>query len=506
MGHSVQHKMAAGALWMLCFKLADRGFGLITTLILARVLAPSDFGVVAMASSFILMAQLMTSFDFDIAIIQNQKVTTDHYSTAWTCNLLLGLSVTLLMLATAAPIADFYRRPDLTPVICALAFGPLLTAAENIGVVAFRKELQFRRDVVFLACRRVLAFSCVVPLAFLLRNHWALVAGLLVSKLASTVTSYLMHPFRPRLTLEKYRQLLVFSRWLLLNNLVACLRDRAPDFFVGRFLGADSLGKYSMAYELSNLPITEISAPINRPALPGFAQLKDSAELAATCRRVVGFVALLALPAGAGLFAISPLLAPVLLGPQWVQVAPIMEVLAINGALMSFHPCLYAVLIGRGFASRINAVDAMYAVILVGLLGLAFFQRPGAVGAAVAIALTSALCMPLYLYQLRRSVGVPLGTFARAVVRPLSAASIMAVGVRWLISMRGATLPDGDPLQWLIAMVASGALIYGVVLCLFWTLAGKPAGPEQIVLKRIRAALAGAKAPAVSKPASRPLG
>ena len=494
MTHSVQHKMAAGALWMLCFKLADRGLGLITTLILARVLTPSDFGVVAMAMSFILMAQLITSFDFEITLIQDQNVTEDHYSTAWTCNLLLGLSITLLMLAFAAPIADFYRRPDLTPVICVLALGPLVAGAENIGVVAFRKELDFRRDLIFLASRRLLAFVCVVPLAFLLGNHWALVAGLLVSMLVTTVVSYLMHPFRPRLTLEKYRHLMRFSRWLLLNNLVVCVKERAPDFFIGRSLGAATLRTYSIAHDLSTLPITQISAPVNRPALPGFARLTAHDEIVTTYGHIIGFVAMLALPAAAGIFAVAPLLAPVLLGPHWVEVASVLEVLALNGALMSFHPCLYAAFVGRGFPRHINSVDTLYSFMLVALLVLAFLLWPGIGSAAWAIVLTSTLCLPLYLYQLRRAVGVPLSAFAVAVVRPACAAALMALGVRWLMSMRGPALAVQDSVLWLIAAVAFGALVYTALLYSFWVLAGKPASPEQIVLDRVRAACGGKKA------------
>lgn len=166
--------MALGAVWMVLFKLIERSIGLISTLILARLLLPQDFGTIAMAMTFIAMAELLTAFGFDIALIQNRDATVEHYNTAWTGNLLLGLSIAVVMLVAAVPIAHFYRKPELVWVIVCLAFGPLISGAENIGVVAFRKELTFRREFVFQLSRKLIGFCVVVPLAFWLRNYWAL--------------------------------------------------------------------------------------------------------------------------------------------------------------------------------------------------------------------------------------------------------------------------------------------------------------------------------------------
>ncbi len=202
---------------MVLFKLVERGLGLISTLILARLLAPEDFGVIAMALSFIAMAELLSAFSFDTAIIQNQSATKAHYNSAWTCSVLLGLSITLLMISLAYPIANFYRKPELMWVVIALSFGPFLTGAQNIGVVAFLKELDFRKEFKFQVSRKFISFLIVVPLAFLFRSYWALVTGILVSKLAGTVISYLRHPYRPRPDLSKVGVLFNFSRWLLVN-------------------------------------------------------------------------------------------------------------------------------------------------------------------------------------------------------------------------------------------------------------------------------------------------
>lgn len=494
---SVQSRMARGAVWMVLFKLVERSLGLVSTLILARLLMPADFGIVAMAMSFVLMAELLTAFGFDIAIIQNQQATEDHYNTAWTGNLLLGAGIALLMLGLAVPIAGFYQRPELVPVVCALAFGPLFAGAENIGVVAFRKELDFRREFAFQISRKLIAFCVVVPLALILRNYWALVAGTLVSKFASTVISYLMHPFRPRLTLVQFRSLFRFSRWLLFNNVVSFFKERSSDFFIGRLLGAPSLGVYNIAYEFANLPTTELGAPINRALLPGFAKLKEVDEVRSAYGHAVALLAMLALPAAAGIYAIAPVLVPVILGPKWLAAVPLMQVLAFNGALLLFHASMCTVLVGRGFPERVTLANAIYVAVLLILLGV-FAWHAGLEGAAFAVLATSLACTPVYLYEMRRCLGVEMSAFARAVFRPAAAAALMVAVLRMLLPSAAEHLSLGMAAAWLGGGIVVGALSYAAGLFAIWALVGRPDGPERMVLDRIRARLVALRTPAVS--------
>src|SRR5207253_10876473 len=112
--------------------LVERSLGLVSTLILVRLLSPQDFGIVAMALSFISLAEMLTGFGFDVALIQNQTAEERHYHTAWTCNALVGLGIFLLMLAAAGPVTAFYAEPAVFWVMCSLALAPLIGGCENI--------------------------------------------------------------------------------------------------------------------------------------------------------------------------------------------------------------------------------------------------------------------------------------------------------------------------------------------------------------------------------------
>ena len=485
MGDSTQGKMARGAIWMVLFKLVERSLGLVSTLVLARLLLPADFGVVAMALSFIFMAELLTAFGFDVALIQNQKATNAHYNTAWTGNVLLGLSITVLMLALAVPVAKFYRRPELVLVVCALAFGPLLTGAENIGVVAFRKDMDFRREFIFQISRKLIGFCVVVPLAYILRNYWALVAGTLVSKLVGTIMSYRMHPFRPRATLSHLKELFHFSRWMLFNNMVGFLKERMADFFIGRLFGAQGLGVYNISAEFAHLPSTELSAPINRALLPGFSKMESIDEIRSAYANAIGMLALLALPAAAGIFAVAPFLVPVILGPKWLESVPLMQTLAFNGALLMFHSSMSTVLFARGFPARVTGSNVSYVAILVATLAL-LAPHFGLPGAAYAVLLTSVVATPIYLYQMKHCLGIGPPVFLRAIARPLVAALVMATLVRWVLPTFVPSMPFSSLLTWLGVGMALGAITYVVAASLLWLVTGRPVGTEQMILQRLQ--------------------
>ena len=193
---------------MVLFKLFERGLGLVTTLVLARLLAPADFGIVAMATSVIALLEILAGFSFDIALIQKQDAEERHYHAAWTLNFLTYAAMALLMVLVAAPVATFYRELRVEQVLYALSFGVFVVGFENIGTVAFRKELQLRRDFNFLLAKKLAAAVVGITVAVAFRSYWALVAGIVTSRLVGVVLSYVVHPFRPRPSLNGSRELL----------------------------------------------------------------------------------------------------------------------------------------------------------------------------------------------------------------------------------------------------------------------------------------------------------
>jgi O-antigen/teichoic acid export membrane protein len=486
--------IARGIGWMLLFKLTERSLGILSTLVLVRLLAPADFGVVAMAQSVIVMVQLLAAFGFDVALIRDQSASEEHYHTAWTMNAALGALITAIVVALAAPIAAFYGKPELFWVVCALALASLFSGLENIGVVAFRKELRFRSEFGYQVSRKVVAIAVTLPLAFLFRSYWALVAGTLTSALAGTVMSYVVHPFRPRFCTAKARELLDFSRWLLVGNVIGFVRERSSDFFIGRLAGPAALGAYNVSYEISNLPTTELSAPINRALMPGFsAMAHDMAALRRTYLQAFGLLVFMAVPAAVGILALADYLVPVLLGARWLDAVPLVQMLAITGVFQALQSSSATALIATGHPKSVFSTNGLYAAVLILFLAV-FVPARGAVGAALATAAAVVVATPVFLLHLRRHVGVLFIDLGRRLWRPFVAAAAMLVLVRWLLPAYTADMSTWSALGHLLggALAAGAAYLAGVSA--LWWLAGRPEGAEHAVLDHLRGMLPRARA------------
>ena len=139
-------RMASGAAWMVSFKIIDRVVGIVSTAILARLLVPEDFGLIALAASVIAILELMGAFGLEAALVQRPNATRDHFDAVWTFNAAFGLCLGLVVAAIASPTAQFYGDPRLFSVMLMIGLRHTIGGFENVGIVMFRKELNFEMD------------------------------------------------------------------------------------------------------------------------------------------------------------------------------------------------------------------------------------------------------------------------------------------------------------------------------------------------------------------------
>lgn len=477
---NIRNKIATGVVWMVLAKLAERSLALVSMLILARALVPQDFGIVAMAMSFVALLEMLTAFGFDVALIQKQTKERGHWDTVWTFNVLLGLVIAALMIACAGLVADFFDEPRLVEVMWVLAIGPAVQGLQNVGLVAFRTEMQFDREFRFLTTKKLFGFAVTVPLAFILDSYWALVIGQTFGRIAGTALSYWVHPYRPRLTLVAARDLFHFSKWMLVLNIIHFLKDRSATWVVGSMTGPAPLGAFTVSYELATMPSTQLVAPINRAVFPAYARLAQQGvePLRREYLSVIGMIVLLATPAVLGIAATAPLLVPVMLGPKWMEAVPLLSMLAIFGytyIVQSNAQAAYLALGRVDIPTKVNGVHAL--VQLAALIPLT--KAYGVNGAAFAYLATTIVMIPASLGVALKMMQIRVRVFAREVWRPIAAAAMMYFAVRAFIGA-GATPTTGfAALPALLAALALGACVYiGVVLAL-WRLCGMPQSAER---------------------------
>ena len=168
---SLGNMMAKGAAWMTTFRIIDHCIGMVSTAILARLLVPADFGLVALATSMIAVLEVLGAFGLETALVQHVNVSRQHFDSVWTFNLLFRMSLGVVVIALAWPIAIFYRDPRFFPCLLVLALRQAIQGLENVGIVAFRKELTFDKEFKFLVTKGMSRTVLVtLPLAYFLRD------------------------------------------------------------------------------------------------------------------------------------------------------------------------------------------------------------------------------------------------------------------------------------------------------------------------------------------------
>ena len=483
---SIGRKMFSGAIWMTLLNLLERSIALISTLILVRLLAPEDFGIIAMAMVFVQGLELLTAFGFDVVLIQKQKATRVHYDTAWTLKIGFGALSAVLLYLIAPFAADFYAKPELTLIVRVLAAGFLIRSLENIAIVDFRKLMLFHKDFYLRLSVKIVGFMVTIPLAFQLRSYWALIFGVLATNLATLVFSFIARPYRPRLTLAAGREIFSFSSWLMANNVIFFLRNKLPDLVTGRILGAQALGIFAVALEIATVTTIGISAAVNRAVFPGYAKLStDDGSFDRTVREVTGAMSLFAFPVAFGMIATADLFVPLVLGEKWTAVIPVIQLLALYGmigACTSNWIYVFNALARPQLATQVGVFQVLL-MIPVLFLCIRWFETPGV---AAAVTIIAAVTVPLMMWMLSRVAGVSALGLCRATLRPFAASLIMfALTFAFVTRWRADFIATGEWLHLGLA-IALGVSVYVVSLFLLWICVGKPEGPEAWSLRLLR--------------------
>ncbi len=476
--------IAKGAAWMVLFRLVDRSVGIISTSILARLLLPADFGLVAMAMSIIALIELATAFSFEIALIQKPEPEREHFDTAWTLNILVAGGGAVLTGALAYPAAAFFGDPRLAAVMFAIGAAWFVSGFENVGTVNFRRQMDFAAEFRLMASKRMITFVVTMAAAIVFRSYWALVIGMSTGKLAGVALSYFMQPFRPRFSLKCARELFSFSGWMLANNMAAVVASRVPHFAVGRFFGAQSLGAYTVGSEISQIAHTELIAPINRALFPGYSRLiNDPVTFRRTCIDATAVILLIVLPVSIGVAVVAEQIVRVLLGSQWGEAAPIIQILALSGAAMAVSSNNVQVFLALGRPHLFTLVLVTRLVLLAGMM-LILSTSHGVTGLAFAELFASVGSLGMSLPLVFKGLKLRARDYFASFWRPLIASCVMGAAVYLTNRATGAPETFLMAVLELLLSVPVGAASYLVSLWLLWQAAGRPESVETMLGRR----------------------
>lgn len=475
---SLGDRMASGAAWMILLRLADRIIGVASIAVLARLLVPADFGIVALAAAVIAVVELFGDLRLETALIRDRREGRAAMDSAWTLRLLVALALSAAMVAAAPVAAILLEDERLTLVVMVLAAATLIDGFENIGTVEFQRKLDFRRDFSYRFWSRIAATVVTIAVAIVWRDYWALVAGTVARSAIRVALSYRVHPFRPRLSLAAARALLSFSSWLMVDNLIGGINRRLSDFVVARWAGVEALAFFSTASELANLATTEVQAPIRRAIYPGFAEMAgDVARLTRGFVDSLGVLFALGAPVAAGIALAAPEIVLVLLGPQWTQTVPLVQILALAGIVTTLRTGSHVVYLAIGKPQLNTWLSGSALAISVPALVIGVWYD-GVTGAAWGVVVRAVIMLLIDYTILWRLLGVGPGTLAPAAWRPVAGLAAMALAVEALRAVLPTATTTLSALPPLAACIAVGAAAYVATVTALWAAAGRPAGAE----------------------------
>jgi lipopolysaccharide exporter len=422
-------RVVKGSLWIFGLRIVNRGLGFIRKLILARLLAPEDYGLFGIALLTLSALETFSQTGSQIALIQKRGNVKSYLDTAWTVAAIRGISISLILFSCAPAIADFFSSPQTAAVIRVISIFPLLQGFNNIGIIFFQKELEFNKQFIYELSVALVGLCVAIFLAFILRNVWALVWGGLVANIVRLFMSYIIHPYRPRVRfdLEKFRDLFSFGKWGLGSGILTFLITQGDDIFVGKILGVSALGLYQVAYLISNLPATEITHVIHQVVFPAYSKLNnDLSNLKDAYLKVLQFVAFLSFPVATLIFILAPDFTIILLGPKWMGIVPVVRVLVLAGLTRSIAATAGTLFYAVG-KPKIDTYLQIARFFILAVLIYPFCLKWGLLGISAAVFVSIFVSNLGFSFMVIKITQCGIKAFAKTIAVPLVSATLTLI-------------------------------------------------------------------------------
>jgi PST family polysaccharide transporter len=452
--------------WSSLGTLAQVVANLAVTVLLARLLSPEDFGVVAVGMVVISFCQVFTRLGVGPSIIQRAELGPAHVDTGVGLSLALSAGMWALVTLGAPVLAAFFRTPEAAPVMRALA--PVL-AIRGLGIVSeaqLMRELRFRSLAPIQAASYLLGFGGLgVGLAVGGAGAWALVAAQVAQAALETTILLIMQPIRrpPRLQPQAARELMSFGGGVTLGRLANYVSLQGDNVIVARWLGAEALGLYTRAYRLMAYPANLFGDAVDTVLFPAMAAVqKDSERLARAYRRGLFAISVATMPVSALLVVLAPEAVRVVLGPVWNGLVAPLQILAAGVFFRIGYKLSASLLRASGHVYRLAAFKWLHAGMLIGgaWLGRPYGLRGVAAGVTIALAVH-------FLVLTRAAVG-RAGVAWRHVlsgIRPAVTISVVAGAATYVVAgaLRSATVSEALVLLGgLAAFTLTAAVMHGV--------------------------------------------
>jgi O-antigen/teichoic acid export membrane protein len=463
MSDGLKNKTLHALFWSFFERIGQQGVQFIISIILARLLLPEQFGLIAMLTIFMAIAQSFINSGFGQALIQKQDATHIDECSIFYFNILVGFFAAGLLCLAAPWIAGFYNQPLLVPLTYALSLNLIINAFGLVQITLLTKHIDFKTQLKVSVIATVISGTIGVTMAFNGFGVWSLVAQSLSGNLFRTALLWLFNTWRPSLVFSfvSLRGMFAFGSKLLCAKLIATIFNNIYLIVIGKMFSATDLGFYSRAKGLQQLPVDNISGIVSRVSFPVFSSVQDDKpRLKRGVRKALLMLAMVNFPLMIGLAVVARPLVMVLLTEKWAPCIPYLQLLCVVGILYPVHVINLNVLTAQGRSDLFFRLEILKKILIV--IAISVTYRWGIIAMIYGQIVTSCLGYFLNTYYTGKMLDYPITEQIQDLIPSLALAGIMGLGV---YALKYAHI--ANQLALLSAQIMTGIVLYAVLCYIF---------------------------------------
>lgn len=436
MRKGIAKQIVSGVFFTATAKYANLLFSLLATAILARLLTPEEFGVVAIASVAITFLNLVSDLGLSPAVIQHKELDKKSLDNLFSLSCYLGVLLSVLFFCSAGLLADYYQRPILKPVCQLLSVNLFFNAVAVVPNALFYREQLFKFIAVRSVAIHIASGAVSVVMAYYGGGVYALIVNPILSSILLFALSYLRFPlaFHFRFDIFSLRPLFGYSLFQLLFNIINFFSRNGDSLLIGKYLGMDALGYYDKAYRLMLLPlqnVTQVITPVIHPILSQYRA--DKSYLADANEKLTVLLALIGFPLSAFLYFTADEVVLLFFGPQWTSVVPAFRMLTFTIAVQLILSTSGSIFQTAGDTRSLFFCGLVCGVLTVGgaFAGVSYFRTIEGVARCLVLAYGVSF-VQTYWWMYTRVFGVPPWRFFRLLLKPAIFGGMLG-GLLWLL-------------------------------------------------------------------------
>ena len=452
----LRERSLKAVIWSSADTFGRQGIQFVTSILLARLLTPAEFGLVGMIVVFVAIASTFVDSGFSSALIQREVVTEDDKTSVFLFNISAGLAMAATMFWAAPAIARFYKEPILTGLTRLLALNLLISAFGAMQFALLSRRLDFKTQWKVGMAATGISGAVAVLLAWRGYGVWSLAIQAIISTLVSTLLVWWLVPWRPngKANLQSLRSMFRFGSRVLVSGLLGTVFERVQLLLIGKVFGPADLGFYTRAYSTQQMPASLFQTIVSKVTFPMFSTIAgDRERLKAAMRKCLVTIGAVVLPMMVGLALMAKPAVIVLFGVKWLPCVPYLRILALAGALWPLHVANLDVLMAAGRSDLFLRAEMVKRVLIA--VGLAVSVPISVTAMVWAMLVVSVLCYGVNVAYAQGAIDYNMGAQIKDLLKPLLSTAAMALivgAVAWVAPLPAPVL--------LVAGVTTGVVVY----------------------------------------------